>query len=393
MNCTNSSIGGGAFSGCSNLVSITLPFVGNTLNGSSNTNFSYIFGGTVPSSLTNVVIRGGGSIAASAFSGCNKLAMVTIPSSVISIGSGAFSGCSGLKYLTIPFVGNNLNGVSNTHFGYIFGTNPSYLNGNVPSSLKEVVIEGGSSIADYAFQGCKYLTEVRIPNSVTSVGHDAFVGCSNLEGIFIPDSVSSIGQCAFLGCTGLTSIIVGSQNPVYRSAGNCLIQRLGEVIIQGCNTSVIPSTVNAIGGWGAFYECSFTHITIPAGVKSIGAHAFFNCHALSSVVFSPNSQLQTIAAAAFYVCDGLERITIPASVQEIKSFAFANCSSLEEVVFEPVSQLREIEDFAFTDCNSLTEITIPESVEKIWNEAFAYCSALETVIVERYEASPVPPAA
>ena len=101
-------INSGAFTGCSGLTSITIPFVGMGLNGTSNTHFGYIFGASsasgqnssIPASLKTVIITGGNSVRASAFSGCTGITSVTLPASVTSIGSGAFSGCTGLTSVT-----------------------------------------------------------------------------------------------------------------------------------------------------------------------------------------------------------------------------------------------------------------------------------------------------
>ena len=209
------SIGKSAFKGCTGLTSITLPFVGNTLNGTSNTHFGYIFGAMsssnnssyVPASLETVVITGGSSIGSSAFSGCTGLTSVTIPDGVTSIGSSAFEGCTGLTSITLPFVGNTKNGTSNTHFGYIFGANSSSDNSKyVPTTLKTVVLTGGSSIGNWAFDGCTGLTSVTIGNGVTSIGHYVFHNCSRLASVTIGNSVTSIGDYAFYYCTSLTNI-------------------------------------------------------------------------------------------------------------------------------------------------------------------------------------------
>ena len=67
-----------------------------------------------------------------------------------------------------------------------------------------------TSIGGSAFQGCKGLTSVTIPNSVTSIGNNAFQYCSSLTSVTIPNSVKSIGDLAFYGCSGLTSVTIGS---------------------------------------------------------------------------------------------------------------------------------------------------------------------------------------
>jgi len=96
--------------------------------------------------------------------------------------------------------------------------------GSMPSGTRIALKEGTLGIADYAFQDCRGLTSIVIPNTVTSIGESAFLNCAGLTSIAIPNSVTAIGQSAFLDCTGLTSI-------------------------------VIPNSVTSIGS-GAFYGCT-----------------------------------------------------------------------------------------------------------------------------------------
>ena len=230
------SIGDSAFRNCSGLESITLPFIGAKLNGTENTRFGYIFGTNyygeskeyIPRNLRTVVISNSSGVTSmgnDAFSGCSGLTNITIPDSVTSIGDYAFGGCSGLTSITIPdsvtsigfamfrecrrlesitlpFIGAELNGTKNTHFGYVFGAS-SYSDNSkyVPSSLKTVIISNSSgvtSIGERAFYECSGLTSITIPDNVTSIGHSAFDGCAGLTSITIPGSVTSIGDYAFV---------------------------------------------------------------------------------------------------------------------------------------------------------------------------------------------------
>ena len=206
------SIGERAFVSCDSLTSITVSanntayksIDGNLYSKDGKTLIQYAIGKTATSftipdsvttienyafcdcdSLTSVVIGDSvTSIGSYAFYNCNSLPSITIPDSVTTIGRYAFYGCNSLTSITIPFVG----GMSNTHFGYIFGAiNESYNNTSVPSSLKKVTITGGT-ISAAAFYNCDSLTSVVIGDSVTSIGRSAFYNCSSLTSIIFEDT-------------------------------------------------------------------------------------------------------------------------------------------------------------------------------------------------------------
>ena len=222
------SIGGGAFSGCSSLTSVT-----------------------IPNSVT--------SIGTYAFQGCSSLSSVTIPNNVTSIEAGAFSGCSSLTSVIIP------NGVTNID-GVFYGC----------SSLTSVTIPNSiTSIGGYTFYGCSSLTSITIPNSVTSIGIGAFDGCSSLTSVAIPSSVTSIEKRTFRGCSSLTSVTIPES---VRSIGNSAFYGCGSL------TSVtLPNSVKSIGYW-AFRDCSsLTSIEILNPYISIGFDAFRGCSALTDI--------------------------------------------------------------------------------------------------------------
>ncbi len=193
------SIGYGAFMYCSSLTSITIPFVGEKQDGTGNTDFGHILGGSSPKT---VVVTGGSSIGSYAFSYYGSLTSITIPDSVTYIGEGAFSGCSSLTSITIP--------EDVTSIGY-----GAFMN---CSSLTSITMpEGVTSIGGCAFYGCSSLTSITIPSSVASIGDYAFSGCSSLTSITIPDSVTSIGREAFYNCSSLTSITFEDTSTWYRT--------------------------------------------------------------------------------------------------------------------------------------------------------------------------------
>ena len=361
------SIGEHAFWGCSSLTSVTIPNSVKSIG-------EYAF--ALCSSLTSVTIPNGvKSIGEAAFSCCSSLTSVTIPNGIISIEEYTFQDCTSLTSLTIPnsvtsieeFAFRNCSSLTSVHISDIAAwlaisfANPLYyaynlyLNGtlvtdlDIPnsvtsirnhafyncSSLTSVTIPGSvTSIGDYAFFKCSGLTSVTIPNSVISIGNYAFEYCSGLTSVTIPGSVTTIGMNSFRDCTGLTSIVVESGNTTYDSRNNCnaIIETSTNTLIAGCMNTIIPNSVTSIGSV-AFAGCSsLTSIEIPNSVTSIGSVAFAGCSSLTSIEI-PNS-VTSIGEHAFYGCTGLTSIEIPNSVTSIGMRAFMECINLDSLVFE-----------------------------------------------------------
>ena len=218
------SIGGGAFSGCSSLTSVTIPNSVTSIGTYAFQGCSSLSSVTIPNNVT--------SIEAGAFSGCSSLTSVTIPNGVTSIGGTAFSGCSSLTSVTIP---NSVTSIGGTAFSGC----SSLTSITLPDSIK--------NIKYWTFESCSSLTSITIPNSVTYIDYNAFRGCSSLTSVTIGESVSEIGNSAFENCTSLTSITIGES-----------VSKIGYSAFSGCSslTSItIPNSIRSIGDW-AFRDCS-----------------------------------------------------------------------------------------------------------------------------------------
>ena len=111
-----------------------------------------------------------------AFCGCSELASITIPNSITKIGMKAFSDCSSLISVNISDIAAWCNVVfSDINSNPLTKAKHLYMNGKEITDL--IIPESVTSIVDGAFMGCSGLTSVTIPNSVTSIGYGAFYNC------------------------------------------------------------------------------------------------------------------------------------------------------------------------------------------------------------------------
>lgn len=194
------------------------------------------------------------------------------------------------------------------------------------------------------------ITNILIPENVTSIDMAAFAFCTNLESVVLHDGVTSIGMGAFAFCTKLESInIPGS------------VVTLGELSFaySGLEEVQIPSSVERIGT-AAFWNTNVKSVTIPNSVTGGLNSTFYGCTSLTEVVLSEN--IVELGNSTFESCVSLQNITIPASVEEIEESVFEGCTSLKTVTFAPSSKLRMLFNNSFRDCVSLTSIALPASL-------------------------------
>ena len=234
--------------------------------------------------------------------------------------------------------------------------------------------KGTKIICDWAFGwskfiGCRSLTSLVIPDSVTNIGDYAFEGCGSLSSLVLPDGVTSIGKCAFRECGSLSSLVL--PDGVTNIGGNAFAD------CKSLRSVVIPNSVTSIGG-GAFGGCKSLHsVVIPDSVTSIGDYAFSGCSALSSVVI-PDS-VSCIGNRAFSGCTSLSSLVIPDGVTSVGKYAFYDCSSLSSLVIP--DSVTSIGFYAFRGCSSLSSLVIPDSVTSIGDEAFGYCTSLTSLVI------------
>ena len=201
------------------------------------------------------------------------------------------------------------------------------------------------SIAPYTFTSCVYLEEIAIPNDVTEIHCMALAGTPITE-ITIPEGVTSIGERTFYNCTSLTEIN-------------------------------IPDSVTSIGT-GAFQNCSsLTSVDLGNGVTSIGDHAFDDCGVLVSITI-PDS-VTYIGNNAFQYCYALNPIFIPEGVTSIGERAFYECRTLTYVYCKAITPPTGA-SYMFTMNNSLRKIYVPMNSVNEYKSAQYWSSYADAIV-------------
>ena len=411
------SIKSAVFYNCSGLKRLEIPYSVTSIESEAFSDCYGLTNVTIPNNVTNI-----GSYA---FYNCKGLASVTIPDSVMNIGKDAFSACKDSLYVETPcgvrMVDGWAIGIGKTYSNdldftgvrgiasYALSHGP-FTNIRIPNSVKSIgefafagctsvkslTIDAGTTIiGSGSFSGCSGLTSVTIGNGVTSIGSSAFLGCSRLSGVTIPDSVTDIGDDAFRDCSGLTSVIIGNS-----------VTNIGSYAFRDCSglTRVtIPDGVTSIDE-GVFYNCNrLANVTMPLGIANIGANAFYNCGKLRSMTIG--GVVTNIGNNAFCGCNGLRSVTVsqyvcttglssvfPDAYESIENLiildgttiiedeAFHGCRGLSNVAIG--NSVTKIGYQAFSGCSSLTGITIPSSVNSIGSYAFSDCDGLKRVTID-----------
>ncbi len=190
--------------------------------------------------------------------------------------------------------------------------------------IRKVVIEEGvtsigqnafcseDSYYDYNDHFYPHLTEIVIPDTVTTIQTNGISGLDVLETITLPASVTTMVGAAINNNYALKQFVVAEENPVYKAVDGVLFSKDGKTLV-----------CYPIGSLAESY-------TVPQGTETIAAYAFSQCStALKEIIF--NEELTFIDDEAFQSCDGLTSIELPDSLKELGGGVFQECSNLADI--------------------------------------------------------------
>ena len=210
--------------------------------------------------LTEVEIPSGiTSIPAYSFKRCSNLTTIHIPEGITRIEESAFNNCSSLRTITIPTSITNIERGAFRHCNSLAETHIQNLENWCNITFED------TDACPLLYSKSLYLngepiTNLVIPNTITTIKEYAFYGISNLSSVLIPESVTSIGAVAFRNCNKLTSISLPYN---LSSIGDGAFSNCGELLDVYCYAESVPSTkANAFDG--SYSEYAILHVPTSA---------------------------------------------------------------------------------------------------------------------------------
>ena len=438
---TELTIGDAAFRNCSKITELVLP---SRLRSAG----TYAFASC--SSMTKIEIKEGiETLGDYAFNADGKLTEIVLPASLKQMGEynadgnlvsmNVFNGCSLIERIVIAEGNENYATVSGVLYLKTAGviTDLFYcpiLNGGdggkivIPATVTKVwdkafynnknitsvTFEKGEAheitIGNKVFYQTVNLTEIVLPEGLTTISREMFYYATGLRKIEIPATVTTIEAQAFYMASALETVTfaAGGTEPLTiadAKAATGSTTGAGYAAFYGCKKLteiVLPERTTYIGSYAfdgsgteseytgqTSYASSITRVVIPDNVETIGEYAFKYAARLSEVVIGESSKLTAIPGGMFYGCTSLTSFTIPAGVTTIGYNAFYKAGITSIALPEG---LTEIGYYAF-GYTKLASIVIPKNVTRlggkssqtsssIYGSSFYGCTELESVTFE-----------
>lgn len=339
--------------------------------------------------LTSIYINESqyGSLPYGAFAGCKNMQTITIPASVSVLEAGCFAYCENLS--NVVFEGQQLeelesmkvNTLSLRYKSPFWSSSFNNVSDYVSpffccNSLASINLPRVETIGHAAFKYCEHLSAVDIEYAGI-IGAESFFGLKSLTVVTLP-YVGTIDESAFKGCEYLASVELGK------------VGRINDDAFYGLYhlNSISLSQVDYIGA-RAFYKTPLSSLVFGETLTTIGKSAFGGSTSLRSVDFSSCLNLNEIGESAFMDQASLSSLSLPACLKTIGVAAFSGCTSLRTIVFAEDSRLEQIKNEAFLNCPTIRRFDARNCtmISSVGSKAFANSDAMQAF----YIAAPTAP--
>ena len=296
---------------------------------------------------------------------------VVIPDGVTKIGKQAFFKSRYVQVLYIPssvttFEEDAFDECYNLSYIFYKGTIEQWCNITFASVAASPMFYGQHFLLLNENNEWEELTNLVIPNSITSISNYTFLDFDYLKSVTISKNVAKLNYFSFFQCVSLETV-------TFEEGSKCTT--IGESAFNKCyelKSIVLPSSIITIETEAFEYCESLVSIEIPNSVKTLGNGVFSNCKSLVNVTI-PNT-ITAISDYLFASCTSLKTITLPTTIKSIGIFAFSSCVNLYKI--EIPSGVTSIGDYAFDYCGHLYSVKIPSTVTTIGSYAFRDCSSV-----------------
>ena len=316
------------------------------------------------------------------FVDCSSLKELYIPAKTATIGYNVFIGCDSLeRYEIAPDNPNysSLDGVLYNKAGTVLRAYPL---GRKDKTF--IVPNGVLAIDSQAFSFAKYIENVTVSDTVTTIAGGAFYGCPNLRSIHLGRNVETIEHSGYTtligGCPNFTTFTVSNYNWDFKAVDGVLYNKAGNKLViypvgKKETHYTFPANVTKVGTFALAYANNLESVFIPNTLKTYDGYAFYGCENLKIIEWQEGCTRTGSGTA--YECVNLTTAILPSTITQIDSVVFNECSSLTTVNI-PYGVTR-IEVVAFGECESLETITIPNTVTFIGQYAFSHCTTLNVI--------------
>ena len=253
---------------------------------------------------------------------------------------------------------------------------------------ERICIEGHDyTVTGIDWIGGYYVVSVSMPNTITKIRDRAFEG-SGISKITLPEGLISIGDDIFLLCERLSSVVLPNDITSIKTGMFRYCDKLRSIVIPDAVTSIEDRAFNCSG---------LENVFVPKAVKTIGDYAFAanddTDYSLKSIVFEEGSQLETIGNNAFDLCRNLTIIEIPSSVTSIGDKAFYQCDKLANIYCYGVTPATLGSD-VFKNISSNAKIYVPsaslDEYKTQWSEYSDMIVGMSVYTEEGWDSEPTP---